>query len=70
MPGVGISLLLIAVGAVLAFAVTATVSGVSLPVVGTILMIVGGIGLLLSILYMMTWASSRETTTHDHIHDV
>ena len=45
--GIGISLILIAVGAVLAFAVTATVQGLDIIVVGVILMIVGGFGLVL-----------------------
>ena len=45
----GISLFLIAIGAILAFAVTADVAGVALETVGVILLIVGGIGLLLSL---------------------
>jgi len=46
----GISLFLIAIGAILAFAVTADVAGVALETVGVILLIVGGIGLLLSLI--------------------
>lgn len=46
----GVSLFLIAVGAILLFAVTASVAGVSLNTVGVILMIVGGIGLLYALL--------------------
>jgi len=53
---IGTSILLIAVGAVLKFAVTAEVSGISLATVGVILMVVGVIGLLLSILMMTIWA--------------
>lgn len=53
---IGTSILLIAVGAILKFAVTASVSGVSLATVGVILMVVGVIGLLLSILMMTIWA--------------
>ena len=45
----GISLFLIAIGAILAFAVTADVAGIALETVGVILLIVGGIGLLLSL---------------------
>jgi hypothetical protein len=48
--GIGTSLFLIAVGAVLKFAVTASVSGVKLATVGVILMIVGIVGLLISLL--------------------
>lgn len=47
---------LIAVGAILRFAVTASVSGIELATVGVILMVVGVIGLLLSILAMTLWA--------------
>ena len=42
---IGASLFLIAVGAILNFAVTATVAGIDLQTVGVILMIVGGVGL-------------------------
>ena len=58
--GLGTSLLLIAVGAILHFAVTATVSGIELQTVGTILMVVGIIGLLISLLYMTLWADRRR----------
>lgn len=44
--GIGVSIFLIAVGAILLWAVTATVAGISLNTVGIILIIVGAIGLL------------------------
>jgi Domain of unknown function (DUF6458) len=47
---IGASLFLIAVGAILKFAVTANVADVDLQVVGVILMIVGGVGLLLGLI--------------------
>jgi uncharacterized membrane protein len=47
--GIGVSIFLIAVGAILAFAVNATLSGVSVQTIGYILMIVGLIGLLTSL---------------------
>jgi uncharacterized membrane protein YuzA (DUF378 family) len=50
----GTSIFLIAVGAILRYAVTAHVSGVSLTTVGLIFMIVGIAGLILSLLYMAT----------------
>ncbi len=50
--GIGTSILLIAVGAILKFAVTATVSGIELATVGVIFMIVGVIGLLFSLLIL------------------
>jgi len=43
--GIGISIFLIAVGAILTFAVHATVSGLDISTIGIILMVVGGIGL-------------------------
>ena len=54
--GVGTSLLLIAVGAVLRFAVSVTTKGFSIHSIGVILMIVGVVGLLLSLLWMTMWA--------------
>jgi hypothetical protein len=45
----GISLFLIAVGAILYFAVNASVSGLEIDTVGLILMIIGGLGFLWSI---------------------
>ncbi len=51
--GIGTSIFLIAVGAVLKFAVTATVSGISLATVGTILIVLGVIGLLISMVFLM-----------------
>jgi hypothetical protein len=50
---IGTSLFLIAVGAILKYAVTAHVSGVDIHTVGLILMIVGGLGLILG-LYLLT----------------
>ena len=42
--GIGTSIFLIALGAILRFAVTATVSGIEIATVGTILLVVGIIG--------------------------
>jgi hypothetical protein len=49
---IGGSLFLIAVGAILHFAVTAELAGIDLQVVGTILMIVGAVGLVLGLILM------------------
>jgi Domain of unknown function (DUF6458) len=54
--GIGTSIFLIAVGAILKFAVTDHVSGVNLATVGVILIVVGIVGLLISILWMTIWA--------------
>jgi hypothetical protein len=56
----GSSLILIAVGAILRYAVTATVSGINLQVVGLVLMIVGVVGLALSLLWFGVWADRRR----------
>ena len=53
--GIGVSLLLIAIGAILIWAVEATVSGVDIDAVGWILLIVGAIGFLLSLVFWSTW---------------
>ena len=50
--GIGTSIFLIAVGAILRYAVTVTVQGVELQTVGLILMIVGIIGLVISLAVM------------------
>lgn len=49
---VGTSLLLIAIGAVLRFAVSVSAHGFSIHTIGVILMIVGAVGLLVSLLWM------------------
>jgi uncharacterized protein DUF6458 len=54
--GIGTSILLIAVGAILKYAVTADVSGVSLETVGVILMIAGVVGAILSLFWMTIYA--------------
>ena len=54
--GVGIGLLLSAAGAVLAFAVNKQVSGVNVHSVGWILLIVGIIGVAISMIFWSSWA--------------
>lgn len=56
MPALGISLFLIAVGAVLAFAVTTSVAGVSIEAIGLILMGVGFLGILMALLFLMSFS--------------
>ncbi|HEY3970610.1 MAG TPA: DUF6458 family protein [Solirubrobacteraceae bacterium] len=66
----GTSLFLIAVGAILRYAVTATVSGIDLHVVGLVLMIVGVVGLLLSLLWFGAWAGRRRVAPVERdVHD-
>ncbi len=53
--GISVSLILIALGAILVFAVNATLAGVDVNAIGWILMIVGGIGALLSLVFWSSW---------------
>jgi hypothetical protein len=57
--GIGTSLFLIALGAILHFAVTASVSGLSIATIGTILMIVGVVGLVIALFWTTVWARRR-----------
>ena len=53
--GISLSILLIAVGAILAWAVSAEVSGIDVQVAGIILVIVGVIGLIASLVFWSSW---------------
>jgi hypothetical protein len=66
--GIGVSLILVAAGAILTWAINATVSGVDINTVGVILMVVGVIGLVLSLMFWSSWggvgaAGGRRRTT-------
>jgi hypothetical protein len=61
----GTSLFLIAVGAILRRAVTATVAGVDIATVGLILLIVGVVGSVLSLLWMLAWSPRRRGVVRD-----
>ena len=68
--GLGVSIFLIAAGAILAFAVHVTNShGIDLNTVGVILVAVGGFGVLLSLTFWGSWGGfggyRREITYHD-----
>ena len=56
---IGSSIFLIAVGAILRYAVTATVSGVSIQTIGLILMLAGILGLVLALFYVLAWWPRR-----------
>jgi hypothetical protein len=65
--GIGVSLILIAVGAILTWAVTATASGVDVNTVGVILMVIGLAGLVISLMFWSTWGGfggARRRTTY------
>ncbi len=54
--GLGVSIILIAVGAVMAWAVHVSTSGFNVNTVGYILLVVGIIGALLSLVFWSSWA--------------
>jgi hypothetical protein len=53
--GISLSLFFIAAGAILAWAVSADVSGVDIQLVGVILLIVGILGFVLSLIFWSSW---------------
>ncbi len=66
--GLGTSLFLIAVGAILDFAVSVNTQGFSLHTIGVILMVVGAVGAVLSLIFWSRWGGfhgSRDTVVVD-----
>ena len=63
--GIGVSIFLMAVGAVLTFAVSTEAEGFNINTIGIILMVVGALGLLAS---MVIFGGSRETHGEGHHH--
>ena len=64
--GISTSLVLIAVGAIIKWAVTASTSGINLNTVGVVLMVVGIVGLVLSLIFWSSWGgfgARRDATT-------
>jgi len=65
--GIGTGIFLLAVGAILRFAVTTTTKGINIQTVGDILMIAGAFGIFLSLLFWNSWGGfggdRRGTTT-------
>lgn len=62
MRGIGTSLFLIAVGAILRCAVTIVVTGMALTTVGLILMLVGGVGLVLTVAFLRMLMRARGSS--------
>ena len=60
--GIGVSVFLIALGAILTFALEVDAEGINLDTVGIILMIVGVLGLLASMLFWSSFAPFRRET--------
>jgi len=53
--GLGTSLVLIAIGAILEFAIRVSTPGFNIHTVGIVLMVVGVLGLLVSLVFWNTW---------------
>ena len=67
--GIGVSVFLLAVGAILTFALNAEMSGIDLDMVGIILMVVGAIGLLMSMVFWSTWGGFNSRTERTVVRD-
>jgi hypothetical protein len=72
----GASLVLIAIGAILKWGITASTTGIDLDAVGVILMLVGLVGALVSMAFLYSWSPIpyRRRTAYsdvgsDHVHD-
>jgi hypothetical protein len=63
--GIGVSVFLLAVGGILAFAVSDRLSGVDLTAVGYILMGAGALGIVIA----MFFVSQRSHTTHQEVRE-
>jgi beta-lactamase regulating signal transducer with metallopeptidase domain len=65
--GIGTSLFLIAVGAILYFAVNADIQGLEISTIGIILMVVGVVGLLISLFFLSSArrAPAERTVVRD-----
>ena len=68
--GLGVGIFLAAIGAILIWAVSADVSGVNVHAIGWILLIVGIVGIILSMIFWSSWAgpgywSRRRTYVDD-----
>ena len=64
--GISLSLVFIAAGAILKWAVTATTAGVDLAAVGVVLMVVGAVGLVLSLIFWSKLGRIRRPSRDDH----
>ncbi len=57
--GIGVSIVLMAIGAILIWGVTASVGGIDITTIGWILLVVGAIGALLSMIFWSSWGGTR-----------
>ena len=64
---IGAALALIAVGAILRFAITTPVNGIAIPTIGLILMIIGAIGVVLWLIFWSPWARTRRVVYREDV---
>jgi hypothetical protein len=62
--GIAVSLILIAAGAILTWAVNAEVEGLDVTAVGVILLVVGLLGLVLSLIFWSSWGGFHRRTAY------
>ena len=67
--GIGVSIFLIAVGAILAFAVSAEVSGLDVQTVGWILLAVGIVGIVISMIFWSSWGGPGSFRRREYVED-
>jgi len=67
--GIGVSLILIAAGAILAFAVNTEVSGIEIQTIGWILLIVGIIGAIMSMVFWSSWGGWGGRSRREVVYD-
>ncbi|HET8979540.1 MAG TPA: DUF6458 family protein [Solirubrobacteraceae bacterium] len=64
---IGTSIALIAAGAILRWAVTTHVNGFDIQTAGTVLFVLGIVGLVLSLIYTFAWSRRTGTTTTAYV---
>ena len=64
---IGTSIALMAIGAILKWAVTAHVSGINLQTAGTVLLVLGVVGLILSLIYTFAWSRRSQTVATSYV---
>jgi hypothetical protein len=62
--GISVSILLIAVGAILTWGVTTEAEGLDINAIGVILMIVGLLGLVISMIFWSSWGGFRRRAAY------
>jgi hypothetical protein len=59
---IGSAIVLIAIGAILRWAITAHISGIDIQTAGTVLFVIGIVGLVLAVIYTFYWSRNTATT--------